>query len=99
IDLLVKISFHAPAYRRIELGQVADLHIFDCRLPTADFREAAMIATSSPASLSSARTLGSVSKPESIINSNQKHVSSASSSTTPILAINSARERARQAAR
>ena len=26
IDLLVKISFHAPAYRRIELGQVADLH-------------------------------------------------------------------------
>ena len=27
-DLLVKISLHATAYRRIELGEVADLHVF-----------------------------------------------------------------------
>src|SRR4029077_6473384 len=99
-DLLVKISLHAAAYRRIELGEVADLHrIADFRLPSADFREAAIIATSSPASITSERILVSPSKPESMINSNQKHVSSASSSTTPILAINSARERARHAAR
>src|SRR5262245_32137645 len=99
IDLFVKIAFHATAYRRIELGEVADLHrIADFRLPIADLREAAMMATSSPASFSRGRILSSVSKPESMINSNQKQLSSASSSTTPIFAINSARERARQAA-
>ena len=27
-DLLVKISLHASTYRRIELGEVADLHVF-----------------------------------------------------------------------
>ena len=27
-DLLVKITLHAPAYRRIELSQVTDLHVF-----------------------------------------------------------------------
>ena len=27
IDLLVKITFHAAAYRRIELGKIADLHV------------------------------------------------------------------------
>src|SRR6476469_4680863 len=92
-DLLVKISLHAPAYWRIELSEVADLHRI------ADLREAAMIATSSPASLSRGRILSSVSKPESMINSNQKQLSYASPSTIPIFAINSARERARQAAR
>jgi len=25
IDLFVKIAFHAPAYRRIKLGQIANL--------------------------------------------------------------------------
>ena len=29
-NLLVKISLYAPAYRRIELGQVADLHVLWC---------------------------------------------------------------------
>src|SRR5206468_4338593 len=96
IDLLMKISLHAPASRRIELSEVADLHwIADFRVPSADFREAAMIATSSPASPNRGRILPSLSKPESTINSNQKDISSASSSTTPIFAINSARERAR----
>ena len=100
IDLLMKIPLHAAAYRRIELGEVADLHgIGDLRLPIADLREAAMIATSSPASLSRGRILSSLSKPESMINSNQKQLSSASSSTIPIFAINSARDRARHAAR
>src|SRR5262245_45607046 len=99
VDLFKKITFYSTAYGRIELSDVADLHgIADLRLPIADLREAAMIATSSPASLSRGRILSSVSKPESMINSNQKQVSSASSSTTPIFAINSARERARQAA-
>src|SRR5262249_5859463 len=100
IDLFMKIAFHPPAYRRIKLGQIANLHrIADLRLPTADLREAAMIATNSPASFSKGRILSSVSKSESMINSKQKQLSSASSSTTPIFAINSARERARQAAR
>jgi hypothetical protein len=27
-DLFVKISLHAPAHRRIELGEVADFHFF-----------------------------------------------------------------------
>ena len=28
IDLLVKITFHPAAYRRIELSKIADLHVF-----------------------------------------------------------------------
>src|SRR5262245_45384176 len=98
-NFLMKIPFHATAHRRIELGEIADFHISDFRLPTGDFRDAAIIATSSLASFSRGSTLASVSKRESIINSNQKQVSSASSSTTPILAINSGRDRAWHAAR
>src|SRR5262249_49817993 len=66
IDLLVKITFPPSAYRRIKLIKIADLHgIADCRLLIADFREAAMIAISSPASVSSGRILASVSNAES----------------------------------
>src|SRR5206468_3840801 len=42
IHLLMKIPLHAAAYRRIELGEVADLHgIGDFRLPIAELCEAA----------------------------------------------------------
>ena len=58
-----------------------------------------MIAVSSSASLSSGCTDVSRISLCAAINSNQKALSSASSSTIPILAMNSARERARQAAR
>src|SRR5260370_19033694 len=99
-DLLVNIAFHATAQRRIELSQIANLHrITDFRLPIADLRDAAMIATSSLASFSKGSICVSPRILESMISSSQNAVSSASSSTTPILAINSARDRARQGAR
>ncbi len=50
-SLFVDIAFHSAAERRVKLGQVTDLQgIADFRLATADFRDAAMIATSSFAS-------------------------------------------------
>ena len=40
IDLFMKISLHATAYGRVELGEVADFHwIADFRLPIADLFE------------------------------------------------------------
>src|SRR4029077_17066899 len=103
-DLFVKISLHAPAHRRIELSQVADLHgICDLRFAICDFAavffDDAMIATISPASTNKGFTLAALSNSVSIISSSQNALSSASSSTTPSLATNSGLERARQAAR
>src|SRR4029077_10003337 len=103
-DLLVKIPFHAPAYRRIELGEVADLHwIADLRFAICDFAavffDDAMIATISLASLSRGSAFVALSKFVSIINSSQNALSSACSSTTPSLATNSGFESALQAAR
>src|SRR5206468_3796516 len=104
IDLLMKISLHAPASRRIELSEVADLHwIADLRFAICDFAavffDDAIIATISPASISKGLTFAALSKCVSIINSSQNALSSASSSTTPSLATNSGFERALQAAR
>src|SRR5205085_11193377 len=96
----VNVAFHAPAERRIKLSQVAELQeIADCRLPIPDFRDAAMMATSSVASLSNGWICLVDLMSHSTISSSQKAVSSASSSTTPIFAMNSARERARHADR
>lgn len=100
IRLLLHIPFHASAERRIELGQVANLQgIADFRLATADFRDAAIIATSSEASFNNGAICFSERMLVSTMSSNQNAVSSASSSTTPILAMNSARDLARHAAR
>jgi hypothetical protein len=65
----------------------------------AVFRDEAIIATISLASLSKGFTLVALSKFVSIINSSQKALSSASSSTTPGFATISGLERARHAAR
>src|SRR4029077_4633896 len=73
------------------------------RLATCDFVavffDEAIIATSSLASLSSSRPFRSSKSDESMIKSSQNADSSASSSTVPSLPINSAFDRARQAAR
>src|SRR5207302_3409794 len=99
-DLLVNVTFYTTAERRIELSQIADFQrIADFRLPIADLRDAAMIATNSLASLSKGSTCVFPRILESVISSSQHAVSSASSSSAPILAMNSARDRARQAAR
>ena len=51
-DLLVYVTFNATAQWRIKLRQIANLQgIVNFRLPIADLRDAAMIATSSPAAL------------------------------------------------
>src|SRR6266404_6829688 len=98
-DIIVDVALHAAAQRRVKLGEIADLHRnADWRLAIADFRDAAIIATSSPASISKGRNFASLSNPDSVISSSQNAVSSASSSTTPILEMNSARDRARHAA-
>ena len=53
-DLLVYVTFNTTAQRRIKLRQIADFQcIADFRLPIADLPDAAMIATSSLASLKS----------------------------------------------
>src|SRR4029453_14046102 len=102
-DLLVHVTLHATAQRRIELGQVANLHgICALRFAVCDlngrgeavFFEDAMIATISPASANRGLTLAALSKSVSIINSSEKALSSASSSTTPSFAMNSDFERA-----
>src|SRR5580765_212583 len=107
-DLLVNIAFHAAAQWRIELSQIADFHrICALRFAICDLnrgREAvffddAMIATISPASVNKGLPFAAASKSVSIINSSQKALSSASSSTTPSFAMNSGFERARHAAR
>jgi len=95
IDLFMKIAFHATAYRRVELGEVADFHdIADFRFAICDFAavffDDAMIATISLASFSKGFTFAARSNSVSMINSSQNTVSSASSSTTPSLATNSA---------
>src|ERR1039457_573137 len=99
-NLFVDVALHASTQRRVKLSEVANLQrIADFRLATADFREEAIIATSSSASFSSGSTCFSLRILEPMINSNQNAVSSASSSATPIFAMNSARDRTRQAAR
>lgn len=65
----------------------------------ADFLELVIIATSSFASFHNGSTLSFLNNSPSIIISSQNALSSASSSTTPSLEINSAFDRARQAAR
>src|SRR4051794_27893175 len=75
-NLLVDVALHPAAEWRVELGQIADLHrIADRRLATADFREAAIIATSSPASISNGPTCLSLRRFTSTISSSQKAVS------------------------
>jgi len=76
-DFFVNVPFHAPAYGRIELSEVADLHrIADLRFAicdlTAVFFDAAISATISPASIKRGLTRTALSKPVSIINSEPK---------------------------
>src|SRR5262249_2523047 len=104
INLLVKISLHAPAHGRIKLGEIADLHwIADLRFAICDlvavFFDDAMIATIWLASTNKGLTLAALSNSVSMISSSQSALSSASSSTTPSFATNSGLERARRAAR
>ena len=73
--------------------------ISDFRLEAADLRDATMIATSSLASARSGSMRFGGRRLDSAINSSQSKASSASSKTTPILAMNSAFERARHVAR
>src|SRR5213593_4174563 len=74
-----------------------DIHVrclmFDVRFEAADFRPAARIAVNSLASLSSKDIFESDINSPSRINSSQYKLSSASSSTVPSLAANSARDR------
>jgi hypothetical protein len=82
-------------------NHISDLRLLiaDCLRRAAEIRDAAMMATSSLASFSKGSTLAAGRRAPSMINSIQKALSSASSSTIPILAMNSARERPRQQAR
>src|SRR5947199_2241696 len=73
--------------------------MFEVRFEAADFRPAARIAVNSSASLSSKDIFESGINSPSRINSSQYKLSSASSKTVPSLAANSARDRARHAAR
>src|SRR4029077_10924766 len=71
-NFLLEVPFHAPASRRVELGQVADLHgISDFLLPTPAFRETAMISTSSPASCNKGSACDSPQRFVSTISSSQ----------------------------
>ena len=71
----------------------------DPRPPRAVRIDATVIATSCPASRRSSNTCTDVANRDSTSRSSQNVLSSASSSTIPILARNSLRERARRAAR
>ena len=90
---------------RDELGELVTgqfhfrFSIADFRLAAADLREAAMIATNSSASFNNELTKCDFISPPPTMSSIQEPLSSASSSTTPILAMNSAFERLWHAAR
>ena len=72
---------------------------FGNHFPDAVLPDAAMMAVRSPASCRSADSFRADMVPDSISSSSHNAVSSASSSTVPILAMNSAWLRARQQAR